>query len=709
MKTKNLNIHPSIYWLIHPAALAFYVFLILYFSMPSYFQKYHAEIIQSKELEDFQKEYYYDLDGNGTSESIYLSDNGNIPNVHYRSDRKILINQWNLKGKWLSKPSLYFGDYNHNKYSEVCCVTINNDSILLNISELIHKNGVQIESRFITTVEKKKNNETDVFDVDGRFFDVNGDGYDEYVFSIFGGFSLYPRNTFIYDLVADTLFSSPYSASSFRGNIQYMDLNNDGIPEITGDVYAAENVHDDRPLTDSSAWLAVLDSRNFLNYLFEPIEVGIGIGSSVVPCFYQIQNRKYIATSVYSANELRKSNSIYLQLYNEKGKQIKGKKINRKENDDFVFLNQVIQSLDGFILLKNSKQFYYSDTSLNFQFHSEIETGLEIYSQVALNIDLNGDGKDEIIFLAESNGPEKLIIYTPSLTDPCILDLPNQRRIVDWHFSLKKANPGDTPILVFQADHLVNFIKYNKSTYYFLKYPTYAIVYLLLFLIFWLLQKAQKSVISKRYETEKQLMQQQMALSKKQMEPHFMLNMINNIGYMFSKDNKQDAMFYLGKFGSLMRQGLINSQASQITLEEELEFVEDYLILQKKLMDDELEYSIQIEEIVEEELIQIPHSIVYTFVENAIKHGLKPKEKDRLLEIKVEQGNEQVRISIKDNGIGRQKSKEYGTTDTGKGMEIIKNIIMGYNQLHDGKISYDVENVLDENNKTIGTRVVIWV
>jgi LytS/YehU family sensor histidine kinase len=204
-------------------------------------------------------------------------------------------------------------------------------------------------------------------------------------------------------------------------------------------------------------------------------------------------------------------------------------------------------------------------------------------------------------------------------------------------------------------------------------------------------------------------MQQQMALSKKQMEPHFMLNMINNIGYMFSKDNKQDAMFYLGKFGSLMRQGLINSQASQITLEEELEFVEDYLILQKKLMDDELEYSIQIEEIVEEELIQIPHSIVYTFVENAIKHGLKPKEKDRLLEIKVEQGNEQVRISIKDNGIGRQKSKEYGTTDTGKGMEIIKNIIMGYNQLHDGKISYDVENVLDENNKTIGTRVVIWV
>jgi LytS/YehU family sensor histidine kinase len=167
-------------------------------------------------------------------------------------------------------------------------------------------------------------------------------------------------------------------------------------------------------------------------------------------------------------------------------------------------------------------------------------------------------------------------------------------------------------------------------------------------------------------------------------------------------------MFYLGKFGSLMRQGLINSQASQITLEEELEFVEDYLILQKKLMDDELEYSINVEDVIEEDKIQIPHSLIYTFVENAIKHGLKPKVNDRKMEIRVEQVKEQTRITIQDNGIGRQRSKELNTTDTGKGMEIIKTIIKGYNQLYGEHISYTVEDVLDKQREAMGAKVEIW-
>jgi LytS/YehU family sensor histidine kinase len=96
-------------------------------------------------------------------------------------------------------------------------------------------------------------------------------------------------------------------------------------------------------------------------------------------------------------------------------------------------------------------------------------------------------------------------------------------------------------------------------------------------------------------------------------------------------------------------------------------------------------------------------------VENAIKHGLRPKVKDRKLEVRVEHEDTRTKITIKDNGIGRQKSKEFNTTDTGKGMEIIKTIIKGYNQLHGGNISYTGEDVLDEEGEVVGTQVDVWV
>jgi LytS/YehU family sensor histidine kinase len=115
-----------------------------------------------------------------------------------------------------------------------------------------------------------------------------------------------------------------------------------------------------------------------------------------------------------------------------------------------------------------------------------------------------------------------------------------------------------------------------------------------------------------------------------------------------------------------------------------------------------------VEDVIEEDKIQIPHSLIYTFVENAIKHGLKPKVNDRKMEIRVEQVKEQTRITIQDNGIGRQRSKELNTTDTGKGMEIIKTIIKGYNQLYGEHISYTVEDVLDKQREAMGAKVEIW-
>lgn len=82
--------------------------------------------------------------------------------------------------------------------------------------------------------------------------------------------------------------------------------------------------------------------------------------------------------------------------------------------------------------------------------------------------------------------------------------------------------------------------------------------------------------------------------------------------------------------------------------------------------------------------------MIYTFVENALKHGLLSKDGNKRLWIIVRKNNELNQIIIRDNGIGRKKSKQIKTTGTNKGIVIITNIIRAYNKLNNRKISFKV-------------------
>jgi len=147
----------------------------------------------------------------------------------------------------------------------------------------------------------------------------------------------------------------------------------------------------------------------------------------------------------------------------------------------------------------------------------------------------------------------------------------------------------------------------------------------------------------------------------------------------------------------------------ETTLGEELKFVRDYLILQKIRMGDDLDFTIEANENIDLSKVLIPHSLVFTFVENAIKHGLRPKPKDRKLEVYVKQISNKVIITITDNGIGRQQSRVLKTTGTGKGLSIVANIIEGYNKLNKRDISYEVKDLFDEVGNSVGTEVNVSI
>jgi len=138
-----------------------------------------------------------------------------------------------------------------------------------------------------------------------------------------------------------------------------------------------------------------------------------------------------------------------------------------------------------------------------------------------------------------------------------------------------------------------------------------------------------------------------------QMNPHFIFNAISSIqNYLFDERDTSTAITHLSTFAALMRQMLENSRERFIPLEEELLFLDNYLKLQKLRFNDQFDYHILVDEDLEPDAVSVPPLLTQPFVENAIEHGKIYQVDDGRLDIRVARENGQLRIQIRDNGLG---------------------------------------------------------
>ena len=195
---------------------------------------------------------------------------------------------------------------------------------------------------------------------------------------------------------------------------------------------------------------------------------------------------------------------------------------------------------------------------------------------------------------------------------------------------------------------------------------------------------------------------------RNQLDPHFALNILNAIQSLFYQKDFDKAKLLLSRYGKLNRAALQNAEKIAINLEDELDFVENFLALEKFRFEERFDYFIKVDKSLEVEEIQIPRMLIHTFAENAIKHGLFPKGEGGVLKINIHKKENRLLISIEDNGIGRAKSQELKTTNNGKGLNIIQEIVKLYNKLQKTEISVQTIDLFEEN-KALGTRVEISI
>lgn len=211
-------------------------------------------------------------------------------------------------------------------------------------------------------------------------------------------------------------------------------------------------------------------------------------------------------------------------------------------------------------------------------------------------------------------------------------------------------------------------------------YQTAIFIFLVVLSLVWLLYyigKERINAIKTRENLKRVKLEAEMQALRSQMNPHFIFNSLNSINAFIIENKSNLASDYLTKFSKLMRFILENSKQEFISLEKELEALRLYLLLEQIRFADSFSFQIITADDLDESGIFILPLIIQPFVENAVWHGLMHLNEGGLVTISVSQADDEfLLISIRDNGIGRQKAKDFKTKDSRKdksyGMQITK-------------------------------------
>jgi two-component system LytT family sensor kinase len=147
-----------------------------------------------------------------------------------------------------------------------------------------------------------------------------------------------------------------------------------------------------------------------------------------------------------------------------------------------------------------------------------------------------------------------------------------------------------------------------------------------------------------------QLAQSQLEALKMQLHPHFLFNTLHSISALLNKD-VEAARSMIARLGDFLRLTLENGGSQEVTLQQELEFLNGYLDIERIRFQDRLTTLVEVDPTVLD--VHVPNLILQPLVENAMRHAIANSDRGRI-EVLAGPTHGMLRIQVKDNGPGLQ-------------------------------------------------------
>ncbi|MCY9670216.1 histidine kinase [Paenibacillus alginolyticus] len=165
-----------------------------------------------------------------------------------------------------------------------------------------------------------------------------------------------------------------------------------------------------------------------------------------------------------------------------------------------------------------------------------------------------------------------------------------------------------------------------------------------------------------RYEQEKRELELELLLS--QLNPHFVYNTLNAVIYMAQKQGNEDIVRMVASFIRILQDAVrMGDGQSLIPLREEISILRDYIAIQAYRYIDIFDVIWEIDDHTQDSLI--PRNLIQPFVENAIFHGICPKDEKGTIRISAAAQNGILTLIIEDDGVGIEAEQLTAIWDKG--------------------------------------------
>jgi ligand-binding sensor domain-containing protein len=228
----------------------------------------------------------------------------------------------------------------------------------------------------------------------------------------------------------------------------------------------------------------------------------------------------------------------------------------------------------------------------------------------------------------------------------------------------------------------------------------------------WLIIRRIRRREQEKTATSKRISELEQLSRKAQMNPHFIFNSLNSIQQYVMDADVAGANKFISGFSRLIRQTLDFSSKPEISLEEELDYLTNYLDIERTRLENMFSWSVHIDDAVKTSEYYIPPMILQPFVENSVRHGLRfRRDKEGMITITVKREDNYLICILEDNGVGRKTAMKYKSISPinyqSKGMSLTADRIDMFNKEHEHKISMYIDDLEDEAHNALGTRVTI--
>lgn len=181
-------------------------------------------------------------------------------------------------------------------------------------------------------------------------------------------------------------------------------------------------------------------------------------------------------------------------------------------------------------------------------------------------------------------------------------------------------------------------------------------------LLLWLLAIVSSilwTVYNRLRQTESERLSAQIASLKSQINPHFLFNTLNSI-YATAIDTSPQTADMIDKLSEMMRYTMKDTQKDFVLLEDELNYISNFIELQKMRLDKSVKLEFRS---LEEDIpcLQIAPMLLIPFIENAFKYGVNSEQKSHIkIEIKMERNDFQLSVMNRKVSVQRELSESSG-------------------------------------------------